>query len=139
MPDMQVCARTHTYIAAPHPFLTCSIPRTKPPTTSCAHIHCTATTCKQSACLRCKTPADVWRGGNSSTIFCTSDVQLATTYVHIYATFLQREGWIAGVTRTVINTEVYQYRLMSHILFFKGKSIPILGPCFASRFNHTKL
>lgn len=68
--------------------------------------------------------------GHSSTIFCTSDRQLATTYVYILDLFLQREGWRAGVTRTVINTEVYQYQLMSHILFFKREKQPHTGTVF---------
>lgn len=68
--------------------------------------------------------------GNSSAIFCTSDRQLATTYVYIYDLCLQREGWRAGVTRTVINTEAYQCRLMSHILFFQREKQPHTGTVF---------
>lgn len=60
-------------------------------------------------------------------------MQLATTYVHIYDIFnpriLQREGWRAGVTRTVINTEVYQYQLMSHPVFQRKKQ-PHTGSMF---------
>lgn len=74
----------------------------------------------------------VWGGG-----FLKCIAQLATTYVHIYDIFKLLKGRMEVWTHT--NTEVRQYQLMSHILFFKGKSNPILGPCFACRFNLTKI